>query len=205
MTTTADHIVGVLRPIAPERKFKANEIPLINQLAALWDARTPAQVEPAWTVAARSKLGEKEVPGKKHNPWIISFWKQTPWLKTDDSDGPWCGGFMKWSLEQAGLPYPKEFPRASSFKAWGVPVKAQVGAIGVKARKGGNHVFQIVGETADKRYYKALGGNQNDGVSIIDILKTDVDPGNIRWPEGVPPMNIPLPVMPRGTIGASEA
>lgn len=165
---------------------------------------TSASGEPAWVAAGRSKLGEHEIPGVRHNPWIISFWKQAPWIKTDDADGAWCGGFLKWCLEQAGLPYPKNYPSARSFATWGNDCKAQVGAIGVKARPGGSHVFLIVGETRDKAYFKALGGNQGNKVSIIDIRKSDTDA--IRWPAGAGvPRGIPLPIMPAGTIGASEA
>lgn len=159
--------------------------------------------EPAWVRAGRSKIGEREIPGARHNPWIISFWKQAPWIKTDDADGAWCGGFVKWCLEQAGLPFPKNYPSAKSFATWGTPCKAQVGAIGVKARKGGNHVFLIVGMTRDRMFYKALGGNQNNQVSIIDIRVADVDA--IRWPAGAGDApNLPLPLMAKGTVGASE-
>ncbi len=205
--TTADRIAALLRPAAPGSKLTSAEVPLINQLAALWDGRAHvARGEPEWLTAARSKIGEKEVPGAKHNPWIISFWKQTPWIKTDDSDGAWCGGFVKWCLEQARLPYPKNFPAASSFKTYGTKCSPQVGAIGVKARPGGNHVFFIVGETSDRMYYKALGGNQSNGVNIMDIKKSDVDAGNVRWPENAgDPLGIPLPVMGRGTISRNEA
>ena len=38
--TTADKIAAALRPIAPEQKLGADDVPLFNQLAALWDARS---------------------------------------------------------------------------------------------------------------------------------------------------------------------
>lgn len=209
--TTADKIAAALRPIAPEGKLKQAEVPLINQLASLFDARAPQaiiadQPEPAWIVAARSKIGEREIPGSRDNPWIVSFWQRLGASWFNDDETPWCGGFVAWCLDQAGLPYPKMYPRASSFKTHGTAVPAQLGAIGVKARTGGNHVFFIVGETPDRMYYKALGGNQSNMVSIVDIRKTDVDA--IRWPEGaplVPRGQMVLPVLPRGTISKSEA
>lgn len=37
--TTADRIVKVLRPEAPGAKLMADEVPLINQLAVMWDLR----------------------------------------------------------------------------------------------------------------------------------------------------------------------
>lgn len=209
--TTADKIAAALRPIAPEGKLAGQDVPLINQLAALFDARAPqiilpGQTEPAWIVAARSKLGEREIPGSRDNPWIVGFWQRLGASWFNDDETPWCGGFVAWCLDQAGLTYPKMYPRASSFKDYGVACPAQLGAIGVKARKGGNHVFFIVGETPDRVYYKALGGNQGNMVSIVDIRKVDVDA--IRWPAGaplVPRGQMVLPVLPRGTVSKNEA
>lgn len=209
--TTADIIASTLRPIAPGGRLVNADVPLIDQLAAQWDARRPATTvpnpaDPPWVTAGMSKLGEKEIPGSKHNPWIVGFWQRLGARWFNDDETPWCGGFLAWCLNEAGLPYPKEFPRAASFKTYGVACAAQVGAIGVKARIGGNHVFMIVGQTEDKMYYKALGGNQRNAVTIMDILKTDVDA--IRWPPGVPlvPNNrLRLPLMPRGVISRNEA
>lgn len=178
-----------------------------DALEGRWPPRVaPADREPAWVRAGRSKIGEREIPGPKHNPWIIGFWQKlgAPWIKTDDADGAWCGGFIAWCLSEAGLSYPKNYPAAASFATWGTPCQAQVGAIGVKSRRGGNHVFQIVGITADRQFYKALGGNQDNMVSIIDIPVSVVTA--IRWPKGAPaPANRPLPIMPRGTVAGSEA
>lgn len=207
MATSADRIAAALRPIAPQGKLSKADVPLINELGAAWDARLPTIAElqdPAWVAAARSKVGQKEIPGSKHNPWIVSFWQRLGAKWFNDDETPWCGGFMAWCLNEAGLPYPKEFPRAASFSTWGTDCAAQVGAIGVKARVGGNHVFLIVGVTADGLYYKALGGNQGNMVSVMDIRKVDVDA--IRWPKGAgAPRGIPLPVMPRGTVSVNEA
>lgn len=38
--TNADKIATALRPLAPGQKLDAADVPLINQLAALWDARS---------------------------------------------------------------------------------------------------------------------------------------------------------------------
>jgi uncharacterized protein (TIGR02594 family) len=208
--TEADKIAAALRPLAPLGKLATEDVPLINALGANWQKRLAASTmatsplgAPPWTVAARKMIGLREVPGPQHNKTITDFWAKlgASWLKTDED--PWCGGFMAWTMKEAGVAYPKLYPRAADWGTWGVACKAQLGAVGVKARKGGNHVFQIVGITADGRRYKALGGNQSNGVNIIDILVTDVTA--IRWPAGVPQRHIPLPVMPAGTIGASEA
>ena len=208
--TTADIIAAALRPVAPNGKLAAVDVPLINQLAALWDARVvhdlPELNEPSWIGIARAQIGEREITGPKHNSWIANGWRRLGASWFNDDETPWCGFFMADCLDKAGLPYPKNFPAAASFRDWGEATAPQLGAIGVKARKGGNHVFFIVGETPDKAYYKALGGNQGNMVSIVDIRKDQVDA--VRWPKGaaqVPLTRRVLPILPRGTISGSEA
>ena len=212
MATSADKIAAALRPIAPEGKLLAAEVPLINSLGDLWDKRravitdpaVASTMDPAWITAARSKIGEREIPGSKNNPWIVSNWQRLGAKWFNDDETPWCGNFAAWALDAAGRPYPKEFPRAASFSTYGTACAAQLGAIGVKARKGGNHVFFIVGQTPDKMYYKALGGNQSDMVCIIDIKKVDVDA--IRWPAGAPiPATPYLPTLAPGKVSVKEA
>lgn len=201
-------IADNLRGIAPGGKIPQSEIEIIKELAGMWRARMPEQgrfADPAWIAAGRKMLGQREIPGSRHNPWIVGFWKRLGASWFNDDETPWCGGYVAWCLNEAGLPYPKMFPRASSFKTYGSACAAQHGAIGVKARKGGNHVFFIVGETTDKLFYKALGGNQGNMVSIMDIKKTDVDA--IRWPQGSAqpsPQKRYLPVYPRGVVSQNE-
>lgn len=209
--TTAKLIADTLRRLAPGEFLTNNDVPHIDAIAALWDARRhqsppapEAPGDPPWVTALRTKIGEKEIPGSKHNPWIATGWQRLKagWFNSDET--PWCGFAIAWALNEVNLSYPKEFPRAASFKTYGTACAAQVGAIGVKAREGGNHVFMIVGQTPDRKYYKCLGGNQKNAVNIMDILKTNVDA--IRWPPGVPIPRTPhLPIMPKGTISSNEA
>lgn len=163
----------------------------------------PAAAEPSWIANARSKIGRTEIVGPKHNTWISQGWAKLKAGWFNDDETPWCGFFIADCLNDVGLPYPKNFPAAASFATFGTASPARLGAIGVKARTGGNHVFFIVGETPDKLYYKALGGNQSNRVSIVDIRKSDVTA--IRWPQGASPASAALPVLPRGTISSSEA
>lgn len=175
----------------------------VDAINAVMYPKKPASAAIPWIDAARSKIGEKEVPGPKHNNWIAAGWAKLGAGWFNDDETPWCGFFVAWALKEAGLPYPKEFPRAASFRTYGTACAPQLGAIGVKARKGGNHVFFIVGETPDKRYFKALGGNQSNAVNIMDIAKSDVDA--IRWPPGTPIVATGLPVMPAGQISRNES
>lgn len=175
----------------------------VQAINAIMYPPKPAPAGLPWIDAARSKIDEREVPGPGHNSWIAAGWAKLGAGWFNDDETPWCGFFVAWALKQAGLPYPKEFPRAASYRTYGTACAPQLGAIGVKARKGGNHVFFIVGETPDKHYFKALGGNQSSAVNIMDIAKSDVDA--IRWPPGTPIANTGLPVMPAGQISRNEA
>lgn len=159
--------------------------------------------DPAWIAAARLRIGEREIMGPKHNSWIAKGWARLGAGWYNDDETPWCGYFVADCLDAAGLPYPKNFPAASSFRTWGTPSKPQLGAIGVKVRPGGNHVFFIVGETPDKQFFKALSGNQSNAVNIMDIAKSETDA--IRWPQGTPFMITGLPVLPPGRISRNEA
>lgn len=203
--TTADLIVRLLRPEAPDKKFTQAEVDAINTIAASWEARSgvrPRAPDPAWVKAARSDIGQREIVGPKHNPWIAKGWARLGWGGYNSDETPWCGFAVADWLNRAGLPYPKAFPSAASYATYGDAVKPMLGAIGVKKRKGGNHVFIIVGITPDGKYYKALGGNQGNMVNIVDIAVSEVN--FVRYPSGQPRTDY-LPVLPRGTISKSEA
>lgn len=205
--TNADKIATVLRPLAPGQKLATADVPIINQLGALWDARSPApSADPLWVIAGKAKIGQREIVGPKHNSWIANGWARLGAKWFNDDETPWCGFFVADCLNAAGLPYPKEFPRAKSYATWGTACPAQLGAIGVKSRSGGGHVFFIVGQTPDGLNYKVLEGNANNMVRIGDIPKAVVT--NIRWPAGAPLPSAAsryLPQMPAGTISTSEA
>lgn len=212
MTRTREAFFAAVREFAPDGKISTDDFRMLDSVARRWglvDAPSAqpraAGVEPPWIKVARSLIGTKEIPGPSHNTFISKGWARLKAGWFNDDETPWCGFFVAHCMDAAGLPYPAkgEFARAASWATYGVACPAQVGAIGVKKRAGGNHVFFIVGETADKRFFKALGGNQGNAVSIIDIAKADVFA--IRWPAGVAMMSLALPVLGRGTVGVSEA
>lgn len=205
--TTADLIARLLRPEAPDKKFTQAEVDAINAIALSWDKRSTSPAAVPWVTAGMGRLGDREIVGPKHNKWIANGWaildaKVGLARRYNDDETPWCGFFGAWCLDQAGLPYPKNYPSALSFSTYGNKCAPQYGAYGVKARQGGNHVFIIVGITPDRLYYKALGGNQGNAVSIVDIPVSETK--FIRWPSQYPESGY-LPVMPRGTIAKSEA
>lgn len=157
--------------------------------------------EPAWISEARQHIGTREVPGRRHSPIVLGFWRLLGRPYADD-ETPWCGGFVGYCIRKAGLAVPPVPERAKAWADWGAVTAPRVGAVGVKSRKGGGHVFFIVGQTADGRHFKALGGNQSDQVNIIDIARSDVVA--IRWPLGVVAPAIPLPTMPAGRVSTKE-
>jgi uncharacterized protein (TIGR02594 family) len=173
-------------------------------LIALLDIKLPDWVpEPAWVTVGRQLIGLSEIRGPKHNRWIVDMWQRLGYgiFKTDEV--PWCGGFIAHCIDAAGYPIPRTFPRAKDWGKWGVECEPQVGAIGTMSRSGGGHVIELVGITADRIYYKGLGGNQNDQVNISDFHVDRID--HLRLPEGYNMPAIPLPIMPRGTISRKES
>lgn len=208
----ADAVAAAVRPIAPGGKLAAADVPLLNALAAELYKREPradGAAEPDWIRIGMALIGRGEIPGPRHNGWIAQGWARlgAPWFNDDET--PWCGFFVAHCLDAAGMPYPGRgmFARAMSWASWGRGLhKPAVGAIGVKRRTGGGHVFFIIGETPDKRFYKVLEGNANNMVRIGDVLKADVIA--IRWPPAEAtdlPASRALPVMPFGTVARSEA
>ena len=163
---------------------------------------TSGAIEPDWIIEGRKHVGLREIVGAKHNPVVVGFWKLLGRPYRED-ETPWCGGFVGYCIAKAGLKLPSIPERALSWATWGKPCDAVPGAIGVKSRKGGNHVFFIIGETVDGRYYKVLEGNANNMVRIGDILKTDVFA--IRWPVAQSFASVDLPRLAPGVVSSSEA
>jgi uncharacterized protein (TIGR02594 family) len=198
--------IRALRASAPFSDMEVAQVDdLLDRLKIPRENMKLAELEePSWIAQARSKIGQTEILGPKNNSWIATGWARlgAKWYNSDET--PWCGFFIADCLNAVSLAYPKHFPAAASFKDFGTSCRAQLGAIGVKSRKGGNHVFFIVGETKDKRFFKALGGNQRNQVNIMDIRKSEVD--SIRWPSGSStPTTIILPVMEYGIVSENES
>lgn len=184
--------------------LKQPQVDMFNR-AVIAALGPPDASGPPWLAAGMTKIGEREVKGPTHNPWIVNTWARlgAGWFKDDET--PWCGLFIGWCIAEAGLPVPKggTFARAGAWATWGVPCLPQLGAIGVKGRVGGNHVFMLAGITEDGKHFLALGGNQNDGVSIAPIPVHEVYA--VRWPSGVTQLHRDLPIMAKTTTAAREA
>lgn len=164
-------------------------------------------VTPSWLQIAMGELGETEITGAKHNPRILGYHLATG-LKASDDETPWCGSFVAWCFQEAGIPYDSKLAaRARSwlanaeFKRIDKPI---LGAVGVLPRgrqgSGQGHVFFFNGWVdSTKEYFFGLGGNQggsseeHDGRVTVQKFKTSEVLGWM-WPKSVklPAANQPL-------------
>lgn len=152
--------------------------------------------EPAWLVEARRHIGTKEIPGVRHEPKILQWWKaiRRGGIKTDEV--PWCAAFVGACLENVGI-VSSRFESARSYLQWGQPLKKPVlGCIAVFARAGGGHVGFVIADDGNGRLL-ICGGNQGNQVSIAPFDKNRVIA--YRWPKAVP-----IPTEPLRIIGSKQ-
>ena len=57
---------------------------------------------PVWLAQARKYLGQKEIPGPRHNAFVLRLWGLIRAAYRDD-ETPWCAGFVGGVLEEVGL------------------------------------------------------------------------------------------------------
>lgn len=157
-------------------------------------------IAPAWLTEARKHIGTREIPGPKHEPKILAWWKaiKRGGIKTDEV--PWCAAFVGGCLETVGI-ISSRYESAKSYLTWGVPLNYPVpGCIAVLTRVGGGHVGFVVGVDAKGRVM-LLGGNQGDKVNIAPFDESRV--AGYRWPQAVPIVNSTLSVI-KSTLPSSS-
>jgi len=130
---------------------------------------------PRWLTIAASHIGTREIAGPKHNAKIIGWLQRLKsWIKDDET--PWCGTFCAAVMQEAGLPYPKEFPRAKAWADYGAnlrPTHVAPGAILVFSRDGGGHVgFNLCpGRVCIGAYFEGGWSNGETTFADVDVLK----------------------------------
>lgn len=158
---------------------------------------------PAWIVEAMAFRGLREIPGKQHNKTIINWLiALKAWWREDET--PWCATFVAHCLREAGLPIPKNWFRAKEYAIYGSAVSKGAipfGAICVKSRTGGGHVFFAVAKSSDGNTIYGLGGNQGNMVCIVPFHISVID--EVRWPPSGA-IKFPLPVASGADIGAAS-
>lgn len=161
----------------------------------------PAFVD--WMPYARSLIGVREIPGKKHSAVILGWAKalgaKILGINVTDDETPWCGLFAAHVMNHFGIKPPPIAVRASSWSTWGrALLNPRPGCILTFTREGGGHVGFYVGE--DATHLHVLGGNQGNAVSITRIARSRLSA--MRWPEGV---HLPSPKIVRlNASGAPE-
>lgn len=148
--------------------------------------------EPRWITEAKKYVGTREIPGVKHEPRILSWWKaiKRGGIKTDEV--PWCAAYVGAMLEAVGIQSTR-FESAKSYLSWGVPLREPVlGCVVVFTRDGGGHVGFVMGQDERGRLM-VLGGNQGNAVTIAPFDRARV--AGYRWPEPGTATAGPLPVI----------
>lgn len=139
-----------------------------------------------WIAEARKYIGQKEIKGAKHNPWIVGIWSAVGagWFMDDET--PWCAGFVAFCLKNTGFKIlgPATVARALAWADYGVKLNSPAyGAIAVKTRSGGGHVGFVVGKDQFGNIM-LLGGNQGDSVKISPFAPDQIS--HYRWPSVYP-------------------
>ena len=111
----------------------------------------------------------REIPGKKHNNFIVD-WTNRILSWAYDDEIPWCSSFMNAMAQDVGLEHTGK-ANARSWLSIGVEVENPViSDVVIFWRENRNswkgHVGIFMGYRYDKRYIAVLGGNQSNEVNI---------------------------------------
>lgn len=137
---------------------------------------------PPWLKEAYRHVGLREMPGERHEPMILAWWKAIRRGGIRDDETPWCAAFVGACLESAGV-LSTRFESARSYLQWGEALgRPLLGCVVVLGRAGGGHVGFVVGMTGAGDPL-VLGGNQEDQVNVRRFAGSRVL--GYRWPSGV--------------------
>jgi uncharacterized protein (TIGR02594 family) len=127
-------------------------------------------VELPWIAAGRRDIGQREIHGPKHNPFIVDLWQKLK-LPYRDDETPYCTGWVSVKYMQAGIPY-LNTAYSLNYLKYGVELdKPCYGCLAVKKRYNsrgkliGGHVTFPIGRTLNGRLL-CLGANQDDKVGV---------------------------------------
>jgi uncharacterized protein (TIGR02594 family) len=138
--------------------------------------------EPFWLHTAIKEIGQREIPGPKHNVRILEYGKAVN-LKVTTDEIPWCANVMNWILMVNLLKRTKS-AMARSFLDWGINLDApRYGCVVVFWRgspsSSSGHVGFYLGMIGD--WVIVLGGNQNNEFTASLYHNSRVL--GYRWPE----------------------
>lgn len=139
--------------------------------------------DPIWLKYATTFNGLKEIPGRRHNPIIVQWWKDQGMSFRDD-ETPWCAAYVNQMFKDCRIPNPGR-ANARSYTKWGQEVKNPVrGSVVVfwrgKPNGWSGHVGFVMGKDQDGNLM-VLGGNQGNEVNIKPFSMNRVL--TYRWPD----------------------
>jgi len=144
-------------------------------------------------VTARAFTGLRETPGPATTPAIRNMLASLHAWWNDDGV-PWCGTFLAYCVEDAGLQIPKAWYRAKEWATWGrqvvttgypPPRAVPYGAVCVLKLPTGFHVTAYVAPVFGRpEMFWGFGGNQGDMVKASAFHWADVQA--VRWPVDYP-------------------
>lgn len=119
---------------------------------------------------AFNELGVEEIPGKKHNPEVLKYAKDTGIKGITTDEIPWCSNFVNWEAWKSGLQFSGR-PNARSWLNVGTKVNnPEPGDVVVFWRESPQswkgHVGFFLGFSNDRKRLYCLGGNQGNRVSV---------------------------------------
>jgi len=159
---------------------------------------------PRMLLEALKLYGTQEKLGRLNNPVIMGWAKECGITDYTADSIPWCGLFMAVVAKRASKQIVCKPLWAKSWLRWGYRADgAKLGDVLVFNRDGGGHVGMYIGEDPDT--YHVLGGNQNDSVSIVRIIKSRLLGSRNWYPIGIPRNVRPVFLTATGTISTNES
>lgn len=167
-----------------------------------------------WLKAALEELGQSEVTGPKSNPRILEYRKFAGLaIGGDDGAVPWCAIFVNAMLAKAGVKgsgsaMARSFASSPHFERLDRPMAGCITVISSNRGPASGHVFFYTAENGI--CFQALGGNQDDSVSIAMFQKAKLV-GHF-WPKGQPkppapfdqPVKLARPLLPHEKKAARD-
>lgn len=170
---------------------------------------------PPWMKLAIDEIGQHEVAGTGSNPRILEYRRMAGTaIGGDDSVVPWCAIFVNAMLASSGIKtsgsaMARSFASSDHFEKLDEPMVGCITVISSTRGPTSGHVFFYTGENG--LFFQALGGNQDDSVSISMFQKKKLV--GHYWPKGVAkpaaPFNKPVklarPLLPHEKTVARDA
>jgi uncharacterized protein (TIGR02594 family) len=165
----------------------------VSNIAAALKIYQLADTVPAWIKYARAEIGEKEIPGSKHNPRIMEYIRtctniqqtdaQKRYVEREGEEGvEWCSAFVNWCLAKAGI-QGTDNALASSWQTWGTAIPGpRRGAIVGFNWSGTQKIDHVAFCDEVDGVLRRLGGNQGSPGEVSSEMFSKSTARYYRWP-----------------------